>query len=70
MIREAVPMIIAVTLTHEIILMAFVDFLALKYRQAKRNFNIDYLFIALIVAGWFLAFNFFEKRFHFIDIVQ
>jgi len=51
MIREAVPMIIAVTLTHEITLMAFVDFLALKYRQAKRNFNIDYLFIAFIFAG-------------------
>jgi hypothetical protein len=37
-IREAVPIMIAVTLTHEMMLMAFVDFFALKYLQAKLKY--------------------------------
>jgi hypothetical protein len=35
MINAAVPIRIASTLTEEMMLMAFVDFLALKYLQAK-----------------------------------
>jgi hypothetical protein len=35
MISEAVPITIAVTLTHAMMLTALVDFLALKYRHAK-----------------------------------
>jgi len=35
MMREAVPMSMADTLTQEMILMALVDFLALKYLQAN-----------------------------------
>jgi len=38
-INDAVPTTMAVILTHAIILMAFVDFGALKYRQAKRRFK-------------------------------
>ncbi len=34
---DAVPTIIAATLTHEMILMTLVDFFALKYLQAKVN---------------------------------
>jgi hypothetical protein len=35
MIRDAVPTAIANTLTHAMILIALVDFFALKYLQAK-----------------------------------
>jgi hypothetical protein len=38
MMSEAVPIMIAVTLTQEMMLMAFVDFLALKYLQAKLRY--------------------------------
>ena len=70
MISEAVPIIIAVILTHEITLIALVDFLALKYRQAKRNFNGGCLFIGVMIVRRFLAFDFFEQRLHFINIIQ
>jgi hypothetical protein len=39
-IRDAVPTMIAATLTQAIILMALVDFFALKYLQAKRKFKV------------------------------
>ncbi len=48
MISDAVPITIAATLTHAITLIAFVDFFALKYRQAKRNFNGSYLLLGLL----------------------
>jgi hypothetical protein len=35
--RQAVPTVMAPTLTHAITLIAFVDFFALKYRQANRK---------------------------------
>ena len=35
MTRDAVPMMMAATLTQEMMLMALVDFFALKYLQAK-----------------------------------
>ena len=38
-ISAVVPIIIAVILTHAIILIALVDFFALKYRQAKRKYK-------------------------------
>jgi len=36
-INAAVPMTMAPTLIHEMMLIAFVDFFALKYRHAKRK---------------------------------
>jgi hypothetical protein len=39
MMRAAVLTIMASTLIHAMILMAFVDFFDLKYRQAKRKFK-------------------------------
>ena len=39
--KAAVAKAMAVTLTHAMILMALVDFLALKYLQAKVKYNIN-----------------------------
>lgn len=36
-----VPIIIAEILTHAMILIALVDFLALKYRQANKKYKLD-----------------------------
>ena len=38
--KAAVIRVIATTLTQAMILMAFVVFFALKYRQANRKFNV------------------------------
>jgi predicted CDP-diglyceride synthetase/phosphatidate cytidylyltransferase len=64
------PTKMPVTEIHEIILMALVDFLALKYRQAKRNLNVECLFIVVMIVRRFLAFDFFEQCLHFINIIQ
>ena len=49
-IRAVVPITIATMLIHAMILIALVDFFALKYRQANKKFK---RFKSLIVESWY-----------------
>ena len=67
--REAVPTVMASTLTHAMMLMALVDFFALKYLHAKVRY-ISVFLQQLLTAVFFFFVYFLKYLFHFKNIVE